>query len=373
MSWKSVALGTLCSIKTGKKDVNEGSPNGEYPFFTCASKHTYSDFYSFDCEAILIAGNGAVGQTSYYNGKFEAYQRTYVLCNFVNVLPKYLLYVLNGNLIQELSNKVLGNTIPYIKKGMLTDFQVPLPSLATQQKIVGKLDTIFAEIDRATVATEANVKNAEALFQSYLIEVFERGGEGWSKTKLKDIAEYFNGLTYTPKDVSDEGTVVLRSSNVQQDKIELDDIVRVSSPIKEKLYVRNGDILMCSRNGSQHLVGKTATIGNLDERMTFGTFMMVIRGDSNFFIEWFFKSSLFKRQIVAGENTMINQITRYMLDDVVIPMPDIDTQKFISEKIFNLYKTSSGVKKAYQKKLIELDLYKKSILKQAFNGELVKE
>ena len=285
-------------------------------------------------------------------------------------------------LIRVLTSESILNQVSLMKGGVaqqnlslaqLKDFLIPLPSLATQKKIVAKLDAIFAEIEKATAAAEANVKNAEALFQSYLTEVFERGGKGWKETNLKDIAEYFNGLTYSPKSVSEEGTVVLRSSNVQSDKILLKDIVRVNSPIKEKLYVTSGDILMCSRNGSQRLVGKTATIGNLDERMTFGTFMMIIRSESNFFIEWFFKSDLFKRQIASGENTMINQITRYMLDDIVIPLPNIPTQKSISSKISKLYNTSQQLKLSYTKKIKELGLYRQSILKQAFNGELVKE
>ena len=72
--WKVQNLGELCCIKTGKKDVNQGNPNGAYPFFTCASKHTFSDTFSFDTEALLIAGNGDVGNVSYFKGKFEAYQ-----------------------------------------------------------------------------------------------------------------------------------------------------------------------------------------------------------------------------------------------------------------------------------------------------------
>ena len=114
--WKIVKLSEVCSIKTGKKDVNEGNTKGKFPFFTCAKEHTYSNVYSFDCEAILIAGNGAVGQTTYYKGKFEAYQRTYVLYDFININPKLLLFILQGGLMKYLSSMVLGNTIPYIKK-----------------------------------------------------------------------------------------------------------------------------------------------------------------------------------------------------------------------------------------------------------------
>jgi type I restriction enzyme S subunit len=77
--WTDSKLGDLCQVKTGKKDVNQGNPDGQFPFFTCAADHTYSDSFSFDTEALLIAGNGIVGQVSYYSGKFEAYQRTLAL------------------------------------------------------------------------------------------------------------------------------------------------------------------------------------------------------------------------------------------------------------------------------------------------------
>gem|GEM_PF-6047391 len=81
--WETKKLNSLGScITTGRKDVNEGNPNGKYPFFTCSRSITFSDQYSFDSEAILIAGNGDVGTLHYYNGKFVAYQRTYVLSTY---------------------------------------------------------------------------------------------------------------------------------------------------------------------------------------------------------------------------------------------------------------------------------------------------
>ena len=88
----------ICQIRTGKKDVNTGNPNGIYPFFTCASENTFSNEYSFDTEALLIAGNGDVGKVKYYKGKFEAYQRTYVLDNFKNIHPRFLFHILSNKL-----------------------------------------------------------------------------------------------------------------------------------------------------------------------------------------------------------------------------------------------------------------------------------
>lgn len=139
--WEKVKLGELCEIKTGKKDVNSGNPEGEYPFFTCAKEHTYSDEFSFDTEALLIAGNGDVGAIKYYKGKFEAYQRVYVLSDFHRADPMYLYFYLDTHLKPIVSLQKLGNTMPYIKLGMLSDFDIPLPPLAIQKQIVEKIES----------------------------------------------------------------------------------------------------------------------------------------------------------------------------------------------------------------------------------------
>ena len=142
-SW--VPLSRLCRIRTGKRDVNQGNPDGRYPFFTCAAYPNKSDTYSFDEEAILIAGNGAVGQTNYFNGKFEAYQRTYVLTDFAQLTGRYLNSYLVTNLRPHLLRLAMGNTMPYIKLGMLNEFPVFVPSLQRQQEIVELIDEIVVQ------------------------------------------------------------------------------------------------------------------------------------------------------------------------------------------------------------------------------------
>ena len=168
--------------------------------------------------------------------------------------------------------------------------------------------------------------------------------QGWEIKKLGEIAEYFNGLTYSPKDVSENGTIVLRSSNIQNDELDFSDLVRVNVSVKEKLFLKEGDILMCSRNGSQRLVGKTAPILNLKEPMTFGTFMMIIRSEFSSYLLWFFKTDEFKKQITGGENTMINQVTRYMLDDIEIPLPPLPEQQRIVSILDEAFATIARAK-----------------------------
>jgi type I restriction enzyme S subunit len=170
--WVEKTLGELCQIKTGKKDVNQGNPEGQYPFFTCAAEHTYSDVYSFDTEALLVAGNGNVGQVSYYSGKFEAYQRTYVLFGFKGVTAKYLFRVLDKRLSATVGKQKLGNTMPYIKIGMLTYFPVPIPPGDEQARVTAHLDALAAETQRLTRLYEQKQAALAALKKSLLHQAF---------------------------------------------------------------------------------------------------------------------------------------------------------------------------------------------------------
>lgn len=166
--WKHQGLASLCTIKTGKKDVNEGNPEGNYPFFTCASEPTRSDSYSYDCEALLIAGNGMLGKTHYFNGKFEAYQRTYILSEFIGIdvpfLHQYILYWLMRDIDREKQH----GAMPYIKLGLLQNFKVLLPSIAEQQKIAAILSCADQEITALQQKLDAFKQEKKALMQQLL-------------------------------------------------------------------------------------------------------------------------------------------------------------------------------------------------------------
>ena len=160
--WEWMKLGNLVSIQTGKKDVNEGHANGIYPFFSCAAVPLKSNNYSFDCEALLLPGNGAnVGLVTYYNGKFEAYQRTYVLNNFIKILPQFIEKFLNANFLKSLEGKQFGSAINYIKIGNLLDFFISLPPLAEQKRIVTKIDQLMALCDK--LEAQRNERNRKRL------------------------------------------------------------------------------------------------------------------------------------------------------------------------------------------------------------------
>lgn len=160
--------------------------------------------------------------------------------------------------------------------------------------------------------------------------------KGWAWALIDEIAESNIGLTYSPKDVTPNGTPVLRSSNIQNGKIDLQDLVRVNTPIKDNLWVQENDLLICARNGSKRLVGKTAKITGLNEPMSFGAFMAILRSPLNDYLEIFLNSPLFRKELDSVETTTINQITQKNLKNTVVPIPPKEIQMAIVEKVDEL-------------------------------------
>ena len=142
--WKVVKLGDFFPVKTGKKDANTASVNGKYPFFSCSQNALCTDSYSFDCDAILVAGNGDFN-VKWYSGRFDAYQRTYVLIPYNKKLLALLYYVVKRNLL-TITSKARGSVIRFITKGNLTDFEFAIPRDLENNEIVDVFKSINEEM-----------------------------------------------------------------------------------------------------------------------------------------------------------------------------------------------------------------------------------
>lgn len=147
LGWTNNFLKGFLKIETGKKDANAGNKNkGKYSFFTCSRETLKTDEYSFDCEAILMAGNGSVGEVKYFNGKFDAYQRTYILSNYKYDL-KYLYHYLNIYFRKDLN--ILGATIPYIKMGHIENFIIKYPEDEKEQSLIlNSIESLIKEKEK---------------------------------------------------------------------------------------------------------------------------------------------------------------------------------------------------------------------------------
>lgn len=167
--WEEKKLGEVCEINTGKLDANAMVQGGEYRFYTCAKEFYQINTYAFDTEALLISGNGAnVGYIHYYNGKFNAYQRTYVLDKFKADII-YIKYFLDMNLkIRIERTKNAGNT-PYITLSTITRMKLNLPSLSEQNKIANFLSSLDKKIELEEEKLEKQREFKKGLMQKMFI------------------------------------------------------------------------------------------------------------------------------------------------------------------------------------------------------------
>lgn len=157
--------------------------------------------------------------------------------------------------------------------------------------------------------------------------------EGWTWCNLSMIGQTNIGLTYKPTDKSTSGIMVLRSSNIVDGQIDLQDLVRVDCQIRENQYVQENDILICVRNGSKALVGKCAVIPDLHEQASFGAFMAVYRTVFYRYIYYFLNSDFFREVFADGNSTAINQLTQDMIRKAVVPFPPISEQARICDAL----------------------------------------
>ena len=203
--------------------------------------------------------------------------------------------------------------------------------------------------------------------------------DSWEWVRLGNIGETNIGLTYKPSDKVDakSGTAVLRSNNIQKGKMDYSDMVYVSCNVPERAMISKGNILICARNGSRALVGKSAIVDM--DGMAFGAFMAkytsLLSGKLNPYILTFIESPVFRCQLDGVKTETINQITQDMIKEQLIPIPPLAEQIRINEKLEELmpYIEKYGAAHLETTKLNETfpDMLKKSILQEAVQGKLI--
>ena len=236
-----VKLGELTKIRTGKLDANAASEDGTYPFFTCSKEPLRISTYSYNCECVLVAGNGDLN-AKYYNGKFDAYQRTYIIeSNGDGRLHLPYLYHFMTRYIQELRKLSIGGVIKYIKLGNLTDAEISLPSVKEQKDACEKLKKIKNIIDKK----EAQISYLDNLIKARFVEMFDDNfGE---IVELGNVCDVRDGTHDSPK-YHNEGYPLVTSKNICDGKIDFSTCNLIQKEDYAKINKRSkvdvGDVLM---------------------------------------------------------------------------------------------------------------------------------
>ena len=261
---------------------------------------------------------------------------------------------------------------------LLKKLKLNLPPISIQEKIVVKLDKIFAEIDKATSAAETNIKNVELLFISYLNKILNYKN-GWKKSKLKDICIFINrGIS--PSYTNQGGTLILNQKCVRNHKVAYDLGRRhdeIKKEIKKERLLIQGDVLVNSTGVGT--LGRVAQVKDIiKEKITVDSHVTILRPNTEFLYYKFFGYIMISIEDEiknSGEGTSgQTELSRIKLSEkFIIKYPeDKNLQKLIVSKLDLIKETSISIKKIMEKKIIELNLLKNSILRQTLNGELVK-
>ena len=375
-----VRLGDVCTVVSGstpKTSVDEYW-NGDVKWITPAEldadsyyihdsvKHitelgrTKTGLSYMPVGTVILSSRAPIGKTAILGCEMCCNQGFKNLICTDRIFNEYLYHFLRAK-TNYLNSLGRGATFKELSKGIVENVLIPLPAIEEQHHIAD----LFASVEELIQTKKQQLDLFDELVKSRFIELFgdpETNPKGLEKVLLSDIAEYFNGLTYSPDNVTNDGTIVLRSSNIQNSQLDFADTVRVNSSIKDKLFVKDNDILMCSRNGSARLVGKVALIKNLSEPMTFGAFMMIIRSRYYPYLMTYFQMDAFRRQIATGATTTINQITGNMLNKISLPLPNMaDINEFAT-----FVEQTDKSKSAVQQSIAELEELKKSLMQKYF-------
>lgn len=340
---------------------------------------------------ILIALSGAtIGKIAFCDTDNKAYinQRVAIVRSKLK-LVKYYFLTRGFSLLIELACN--GSAQPNISTKEIGEFKIPLPPLKEQEQIANFLDEKCKKIANFIEKKEKLITLLKEQKQALINETITKGldkninfkdsgiewlGEipqHWRIVKLKYVAFTNIGLVYTPDDIienPDEGYPVLRANNIQNGKIDYQDLIYIKSKqIGKKQIISSGDLLMCVRNGSENLLGKTAKIQ--DGYFSFGAFTAIIKSQFNDYFYWIFQTNMLRKSIASfSASNGIGQISQDDIKNFIISFPPLKEQEqiaqFLDSEISKIDKIIEKTKK--QIKLIKE--YKTTLINQAVCGRI---
>ncbi len=366
-----VKLGTLTRIRTGRLDANASSENGQYPFFTCSKEPLRIDSYSYDCECVLVAGNGDLN-VKYYDGKFDAYQRTYIIesADKSELLVKYLYFFL-VIYVDVLRTQSIGGVIKYIKLGNLTDALIFLPSIEKQAEIIERLEKcnmLIAQRQQQLALIAQTVK-------SRFIESFGDpvgNPKGWDKEELsRCLTSIDNGRSFVCESSSrtgDEPAVLkLSAATYGYYKPEENKTMIDVEQFVENAEVHSGDLLFTRKN-TPELVGMCAYVYDTPAKLMMPDLIFRLNASERcdkIFLWKLINHDLFRpciENIATGSAKSMSNISKERLLRLKIILPPLQLQKQFAAFVEQTDKSKLAVQKGLQ----ELETLKKSLMQQYF-------
>ena len=361
-------LGDYVKIRTGKLDANAACENGHYPFFTCSVEPLSIDSYSYDCECVLVAGNGDLN-VKYYNGKFDAYQRTYIIeSSDKSVLSVPYLFCFLEKYIETLRKQAIGGVIKYIKLGNLTEAEIPLCSLEEQKRVV----SLFEKVDFIIANTSQQLAALEELVKSRFAELFgdiKTGDYKFETRKLGEVAEVGSSHRVFTTEFVEEGIPFYRGTEIGElaNGIKPENPYRITKEHYDRLASdetkpKIGDLLMPSicNKGQVWMVDTDEPFYYKDGRV------LCISPNRKLFnckyLEQFMREKTLVEYPKLGSGSTFAEFKIFLLKDIDILIPPIELQNQFAAFVEQTDKS----KLAIQESLAKLETLKKSLMQQYF-------
>lgn len=340
-------LGDISNITTGKLNANEMVENGMYPFFTCNSEPYRINTYAFDTEAILISGNGSqVGHINYYQGKFNAYQRTYVLDKFKDVNIKYMFHWFKCYLKKYIKMFKKDGSVPYITLPMLQDFKIAIPPLEVQEEIVRILDK-FGELE-AELEAELEVRKHQYEFWRDKIFKFEgRNDVKW--LSLGEIAiDIYRGNGIKRDEIIEGGISCVRYGEIYTTyNIWFDYCISHTSKnvVRNPKIFEHNDLLFAITGESVEEISKTiAYVG--DERCYAGGDIVVMKHNQNAkYLSYALstKDAIFQKCKGKVKSKVVHSNVP-SIKEIIVPIVSLKEQEEIVNKLDHFYNIVNSFK-----------------------------
>ncbi len=329
----SESLMNLCKIETGKLNANASAENGQYAFFTTAREISRIDNYRWDEEALLIAGNANVGDVKHYLGKFDAYQRTYVLTKFSkSINPRFLMYKLKNDLQRYLLDKTNSAAMTYIVLSTLQNFPVPVPPIEVQREVVKILDS-FTQLE---AELKAELEARKTQYEYYRESLFSRN---ISKHKsLDSVASIWRGRRFIKDDIRSEGVPAIHYGEIytKYGLAATETYSFLDPEIAAKLrFVSSGDVVLVSAGETIEDIGKSFTwLGEEDAVIHDACYGIRSSAIDPRYMVHFFNTHYFRSQIRKYiSSSKISAISIEKLGKVFIPVPSTEEQKAIADAL----------------------------------------
>jgi len=368
--WELNKLGDVCEISTGNANTEDAVENGAYAFFDRSKIIKRSSTYLFDCEAIIIAGEGATFLPKFYFGKFNLHQRAYAIFNFSKNVDIQYAYKYLIHFHKYFEQVAVGATVKSLRLRHFQELPIPLPPLPEQRRIVSILDEAFAAITKAKANAEQNLKNAKELFESYLQGVFENKGEGWEEKTLEEVCEISSKLI-DPKKSEFQNLIHIGAGNIESQKGTLIDLktAKEENLISGK-FLFDESMILYSKIRPYLMKVVNCEFQGLCSADIYP--LLPIKGKmiKDFLYHLVLTKDFTDYAILGSQRAGMPKVNREHLFAYKLFLPSIKEQQNIVRKLDALSAETQKLENIYQNKINDLEELKKSILQKAFSGEL---